>query len=1440
MPRTIPRTLTFFVCLLLALIPLFVPATTPVALADTPTPIVTDSVEEWSVGAGLIYWANNCFADEFNPFANLKRRPVGGGTERTLQAINDYAQCITFRNLLATAEGLYYFDESQSRIERMPSGAPFTPQVVKSLSNAQFPSGRPFVAAGDHLYWVTFNTILRTRKNGSGAVETVANATAVANDVLVVGSAVYWTDSTGVWVTSVACDTLPCPASRLAEFASGGGYGLLYQPLGGPQGNYRLYWVQFTSSGQNADFQIRYRACNQIAVCVLSPIPPAPIFYSSTTNWRIGNPVLANNTLYWTEDDNNTISNNNGDIKRRAYNATGAADTIATNQANIDDQLYVANETLFFARQATTIASLPLNATAIVRDFSAVGMEITQGIQNLANSVPLVADKTTYVRAYGTQLSGPSTANVEARLVGTRNGVPLPGSPLQPINGVRALATGGSFDRARLNDGWYFTLPPSWISVGAVSFSFELDARLIHSDPDRNNNTLSQTVSFVRQPPVCVMTVPVRTHTPKPSLYDPNVSAMIDQFKRRWPVPKVLVFRDTNPVEELQVCWAGPFPYPCYGAYELEDGWGITNGIPDRDKVIVSLWTRAQLSFNPDVCDDAGSPVHFMGLVHPDANNGGASGYASTVSNQSWVQLPDHYPNPMSPTWNAMREGSTMAQELAHNHGRKHVDCGNPDDIDSNYPYPPCQIANVGNDSYYGFDVASLQPIRPNQTADFMSYSYRSWVSDYTWRALLNSFAVRNVATMAALPAAAGDSVYVSGLVDTENNRGAINVLLGMPTNSIPPATRQLLAQQAARPQHGDEQHATFKLRLLDAAGATLLERPLNLTPLDDHSSDSAAALWSDMFPQPAGTVATVQLLADDQVIDSRTPGTTAPALAVQQPAAGDTISNTLTIQWTARDPDPNDQLLFTVQYSHDGGTSWYTLALNQPAGPDGVGSLILNELSALQGSAANQARIRVLASDGYNSSVALSSGFTLSNRPPQPLIAYPGAGQTYPAGEPVLLRGSATDAEDGGIEANALNWQVDSQGAGSGEDLLVAGLAPGNHTATLQASDTLSQTGSASVPFAVAPLAVPLASAPTLDGECDDGGYAGASSVPLKAYADGTQARVQFVRSADALWACFVGLQPGAADPGAYVGLRIDADNSRDALAQSSDAGFFVGEDGSVISVAGDGAGGFAAAGPEGVEGQVAASSQTWSAELRIAQAALGGWDKQVSLSAGHYANAAAGDDYVWPYSAVANQPASWAVTTLGSQAVITGLEPASMISASQPFTLTVVGDGFVDGSAVLWNGAPLPTTFVSENELTAQVGAEQLASAGNVTVTTRSPAPGNLVSNGLAFVVTAAPPALTSLTPNRALAGSGSLNLTVEGSNFTAGSQILWNGTPLSTQFVSSTRLTAQIDGSLLAEGQTAGITVRNPLPTEELSSALSFTVDPAYRRYLPMMRR
>ncbi len=139
-------------------------------------------------------------------------------------------------------------------------------------------------------------------------------------------------------------------------------------------------------------------------------------------------------------------------------------------------------------------------------------------------------------------------------------------------------------------------------------------------------------------------------------------------------------------------------------------------------------------------------------------------------------------------------------------------------------------------------------------------------------------------------------------------------------------------ARQASAPDHDGATHAVFKLRLLDAVGTVLVERILTLTDMDDHAADGASALFSDLFPQPAGQVAKIQLLADDTVIDEIQPGAASPTVAISQPTVGAVIDKPLTIAWTADDSDPDDQLLFTVQYSHDGGANGTPLSSTIPA----------------------------------------------------------------------------------------------------------------------------------------------------------------------------------------------------------------------------------------------------------------------------------------------------------------------------------------------------------------------------------------------------------------------------------------------------------------------------------------------------------------------------
>jgi len=78
----------------------------------------------------------------------------------------------------------------------------------------------------------------------------------------------------------------------------------------------------------------------------------------------------------------------------------------------------------------------------------------------------------------------------------------------------------------------------------------------------------------------------------------------------------------------------------------------------------------------------------------------------------------------------------------------------------------------------------------------------------------------------------------------------------------------------------------------------------------------------------------------------------------------------------------------------------------------------------------------------------------------------------------------------------------------------------------------------------------------------------------------------------------------------------------------------------------------------------------------------------------------------------------------TCNLRPVVTSISPTTAIAFGEPFVLTVNGDSFVPGSKVSWNGVFLPTKFVSSHELTAQVPASDLTSAGVVVVLVFNPA--------------------------------------------------------------------------------------------------------------------
>ncbi|HEY6292802.1 MAG TPA: choice-of-anchor D domain-containing protein [Terriglobia bacterium] len=82
-------------------------------------------------------------------------------------------------------------------------------------------------------------------------------------------------------------------------------------------------------------------------------------------------------------------------------------------------------------------------------------------------------------------------------------------------------------------------------------------------------------------------------------------------------------------------------------------------------------------------------------------------------------------------------------------------------------------------------------------------------------------------------------------------------------------------------------------------------------------------------------------------------------------------------------------------------------------------------------------------------------------------------------------------------------------------------------------------------------------------------------------------------------------------------------------------------------------------------------------------------------------------------------------------------------------------------------------------------------------------------------------------ALVPTSASQGGAGFNLTVQGAGFVSGATVNWNGTPLTTTYVSSTKLSGAVPAANIASTGTATITVSNPAPGGGPSNVLLFTV-------------
>ena len=1421
---------------------LLVPAAGFAQCVDPGETVADNGVHEWVVSAGLVVWGHLCWEGTCTTDPTiLQQKPANGGLTTTLLVDTSY-DTNRFIGLGADEDGVFYYDADAERVKFHDSAWPTSPPFTL-LITAMVPTTR-FVSDSTFVFWASQVGVVAAAKNGAAGGQ-LHTWTGVI-DIEVAPSGLYFMTEHLVR-RMPRCPSWPWCTDQIE---------IVLETLA-PQENRSMTLLDDTL------YIVVHTDHDLIKQVPIDSPSTGSVVYEAPPEVTVGRLACNGEQVFWIE-----ATSYQDVLYRKDLTASPAepGTPIACSQPGPilthDPRVFVDDLYVYYRLIGEPLRRLPFDAAPLARDMAVSPyVEVTQVLQSFDLDVPLVAGKPTYVRAWGWTADGPASPGVEARLTGVHSG--QPGSTTTPINGTRFLSPVDPGMPDRHGDhAWLFELPSTWTSEGSLELTVEVDPREMYEDLDRTNNTTTVTVEMIERPPACAVFVPVHTHAPKPSLNDRFVPEMFERFRTIWPTHELDAHYQSEMVEELQVCfWDGWLPYPCFGPYELTD---------DSKWVIAALVTRDTFTDDPDSCESAGARVHYIGMVHPDTDTGTTTGTGNLCLAAAWSKLQSHN-TPAWVDWRWPPRGFTLAHEMGHNYHRKHVDCGGADDPDYSYPYSPCSISNTNYDTstHFGFDPRDHTPIGPTDAADLMAYGDK-WVSDWTYKHLAvasEHFSVwdcfwdsicgchdgicidcpwqKDAAPSVTYedlrrPPWAEDLskqetvILATGVIGPAPTLGELSTLWMYPTADASAGLLRKWERLAAPIMGTSGRDITYSLRLSSVSGVYLDERELVPREVPEPYGSDLHMVFTASFPAPATSVGRVDLVANGTtILDSIETGREAPTVTLQSPHGGETFSTDIPVSWQTYDADGDTSVVSMLQYSPDNGTTWRALTDTVQGVPTSETDMSFSATISLDGvpGSSPSSLVRVIASDGLHTDILTSRSFTVTNRPPKPAILSPVELEQVPAGEPLRLQGSAWDAEDGYLSGGQLQWRLDGGSIGTGEKVVVHGLAPGPYSAELRSTDTAAQLVTASRDLHVAPLSIPeIPSEPNLDGFCNDGQWEQASTVRLPAYPNGYQATVHFARSPDALHLCFTGLNRGSG-PVAFAGVRIDVDGSRDDYAQSDDAAFFVSEAGTVYTRSGNGSGGFSEDGPGGLSARASANDVVWSAELRISASQIGGWDHPIGLSFGHYWVASQGNDYVWPYSAVWNRPDTWAMTALGSIPQIGWIAPTAITVGAPGVILDIHGGGFVEDSTAYLSDTALTTLYLNDTELLASVPGSLVTTVGSYHVWVVNPGLTETPSNAKTLTIRNPMPVISNLSPASAVAGDDGFLLGVYGTDIVPGAGVFWNGEPRSASYVQSPQphLDVALSADDLVSAQSVSVTVANPEPHRGLSEPAAFEITP-----------
>jgi len=698
-------------------------------------------------------------------------------------------------------------------------------------------------------------------------------------------------------------------------------------------------------------------------------------------------------------------------------------------------------------------------------------LEVTQGIQDLQNSVPLVRGKSAWVRAHVYRAAGNSSPLVSAQLWRIVNGQ-YSGNPVYPSNPGGKLGPASSPSRSQLNDSFYFPIPADWLNAANLQVEVEVNPQLLNhcSQPlicifrwwrEAPESTYADNV--LRSPLLNLQTVPpmrlwlynvvygkrVGNTTNWYQANNTQLFEIEDWLRRAYPISSLFSQRSTTTMIESEI-------YRWVKDEDDKDVYQLQAGLVNQR---LNLVRNIDQMFNPNFIRQA----RYYGVVTDTSGDflrglgGGfiASGPTGNAAATKWswwdkdnTSYGDWYAgHEIGHTWNRWHPvagGYVSKTDKGCEHSRD----------DAGYPYPNAviggknkfiniDISGLGNqwivlapDRYYGFDIFLRgQVVYGPDWADMMSYCHKQWISDYTYNAIRAQLQAEGVVQAAQTLGPAGEYAMIQGEFSDDLAAATLDTILHLPS----PVGQPL-------PEPGE-----FTIHLRDANDTLLASYPFTPTVYED-AADNHAYYINVAVPYPAG-VQKIEVRKGDTVLTTRTVSANPPTIQLITPNGGETIGEQgVTVSWSMNDAD-GDPLAATVLFSVDNGQSWQTLAVNIT---DTQVALAFDTLAGT-----TQGRMRVIVTDGVNTVQDESDGlFTVSGHTPEAAILAPEANATFVVSQTVILHGSGYDVEDGMLPATAFVWQSDRNGdLGVGTEVAVTTLSPGTHVITLQVTDTANNT---------------------------------------------------------------------------------------------------------------------------------------------------------------------------------------------------------------------------------------------------------------------------------------------------------------------------------------------------------------------------------------------